>query len=74
MVTIDFALDTVMQLSAEDQEYLFDIMKKRNAEMWRQSASEYYIQLKEEIRNGSLKPVTVEEAIADLHNYAKSAD
>lgn len=71
MVTLDFALDTVMQLPQVEREDLLEVLKKRQSQEWRKDTALYYQELKESISNGDLKPVTAKEAIAELHDFIR---
>ncbi len=72
MVTFEFALDTLMKLPYEEQEDVINIVKKRRSQEWRTDTAKYYIESKKLLKNGLLKPVTVEEVIIDLHHYLEN--
>ena len=72
MVTFEFALDTLMKLPYEEQEDVINIVKKRRSQEWRADTAKYYIEYKKSLKNGLLKPITVKEAIIDLHNYLET--
>lgn len=74
MVTLDFALDTVMQLPQVEREDLIEILKKRQSQEWRKEIAEYYHDLKKEINSGSLKPISAAEAITELHNFVNTPE
>ncbi len=67
MITFENALDAVSQLSIDQQEMLIDIIRKRNTELRRKQILEECREGLREYRSGLLKPMTAEEAIADLH-------
>ena len=69
MITFENALDAVSQLSIDQQEMLIDIIRKRNTELRRKQIIEECREGLAEYRSGVLKPMTAEEAIADLHSY-----
>jgi hypothetical protein len=69
MVTFDFALDTIMQLSEVEREDLIEIVRKRKTEAWRKETAIYYNQLKEEIEIGLIKPVDAVDAVSELHEF-----
>jgi hypothetical protein len=65
-VTLDKALDTVMQLPPDQQEMLLDIVRSRHIERRRQEIAEYAQQSLAAFRAGQLKPQTASEVIAEL--------
>lgn len=71
MVTLDFALETVMQLPIEEREDLLEILKKRQSHDWRKETADYYYELKKEINDGKIKSVSVDEALKELHELKK---
>jgi hypothetical protein len=74
MVTLDYAIDTVMQLPPAEREDLIDIIKKRFSQDWRKETAEFYQEIKKDIEQGNIKPVNVKEAIEDLHNYVNNPE
>jgi hypothetical protein len=70
MVTLDFALETVMQLPQIERDYLIEILKKRQSQEWRKETAEYYHDIRKDIYNDTLKPMSVQDVIADLHDYS----
>ncbi|CAN5896857.1 hypothetical protein BH24DEI2_BH24DEI2_20730 [soil metagenome] len=67
MVTLDKALDVVMELSPDEQEMLLGIVKKRRVEARRTEIAESFVEAKRAWRAGELKVQTADELIADLH-------
>ena len=66
-VTLDTALDTALQLPPEQRDILVEILKNRQIEARRQEiAAEARLSIAA-FREGKLKPVSAEEAIADLY-------
>jgi len=66
-VTLDTALDTALQLPSEQRDMLVEILKNRRIEARRQEvAAEARLSIAA-FRAGKFKPVSAEEAIADLH-------
>ncbi len=74
MITFENALDAVSQLSIDQQEMLIDIIRKRNTELRRKQILEECREGLVEYRSGVLKPMTAEEAIADLHSYLDKSE
>ncbi len=68
MITFENALDAVSQLSLDQQEMLIDIIRKRNTELRRKQVLEECREGLVEYRSGVLKPMTAEEAIANLYS------
>lgn len=74
MITFENALDAVSQLSIDQQEMLIDIIRKRNTELRRNQILEECREGLVEYRSGLLKPMTAEDAIADLHSYLDESE
>jgi hypothetical protein len=74
MITFENALDAVSQLSIDQQEILIDIIRKRNNELRRKQILEECREGLVEYRSGVLKPMTAEDAIADLHSYLDESE
>jgi hypothetical protein len=72
MVTFDFALDTVMQLPQVEREDLIEIVRKRQTEEWRKDTADYYKELKKDLNNGNIKPLSATNTINELHNFINS--
>ena len=66
-VTLDQAIDTVMQLSFEQQEMLLDIIRHRHIENRRREIAKDARESIAAFHSGALKPQPVEEIIAELH-------
>jgi hypothetical protein len=66
VITLDQALDTVMQLSLEQQEMLLDIVHRRHIESRRQEIAQDAREAIAAFHAGKLKPQPVEEIIAEL--------
>ena len=66
MTTLEQALDTVSQLSMEQQEMLIQIVHNRLIENRRQEIAENAKQAISSFHKGELKPQTVNEVIAEL--------
>jgi len=65
-ITLDQALDTVMQLPFEQQEMLLDIIHRRHIESRRQEIAQDAQEAIDAFHAGKLKPQPVEEIIAEL--------
>jgi hypothetical protein len=65
-ITLDQALDTVMQLSFEQQEILLDIIHRRHIESRRKEIAQDASEAIAAFHEGKLKPQPVEEIIAEL--------
>ncbi|MFM7439364.1 MAG: hypothetical protein ACKO2V_12295 [Snowella sp.] len=72
MVTLTDVLDTVEQLTDEDQEALADILRQRQIERRRDEIARDAQEAMAEYRAGNLKPMSAEEAIAELNRYLES--
>lgn len=72
MVTLTDVLDTVEQLTDEDQEALADILRQRQIERRRDEIVRDAQEAMAEYRAGNLKPMSAEEAIAELNRYLES--
>jgi len=59
-------LDTVEQLSLEDQEALTDIIRRRIIEQRRAELAKDIQEAQEEFKAGSARPVTPDELIAEI--------
>jgi hypothetical protein len=74
MITFENALDIVSQLPREQQELLADIVKKRATEIRRQEIMAECREGLAEYQTGNLKPMSAEEAIADLRHYLENGE
>ncbi len=72
VTTLDYALDVVMQLSPEQREMLFDIVRRREVEARRKEIAREAREALEALRRGELKAMTAEEAIEELHAYSEA--
>jgi len=59
-------LDTVEQLSLEDQEALTDIIRRRIVERRRAELAKDIQEAQEEFKAGNVRPVTPDELIAEM--------
>jgi U3 small nucleolar ribonucleoprotein component len=59
-------LDTVSQLSLEDQEALTDIIRRRIIEQRRAQLAKDIREAQEEFKDGNARPVTPDELIAEI--------
>jgi U3 small nucleolar ribonucleoprotein component len=59
-------LDTVEQLSLEDQEALTDIIRRRIIEQRREELAKDIQEAQEEFEAGNARPVTPDELIAEI--------
>jgi U3 small nucleolar ribonucleoprotein component len=59
-------LDTVEQLSLEDQEALTDIIRRRIIERRRAELAKDIQEAQEEFKAGNVRPVTPDELIAEI--------
>jgi hypothetical protein len=74
MITFENALELVSQLPREQQEMLIEIVKKRNVEGRRQEFLRECQEGLAEYRAGNLQPMTVEDAITELHHYLEDSE
>lgn len=65
-ITLDTALDTVMELPLEQQEMLIDIVRKRHIEHRRQEIAQDAQESLASFRAGQLKPQSATEVIVEL--------
>jgi hypothetical protein len=66
MITLDQALDTVMQLPPDQQEMLIQLMKNRRIEARREEIAQEAKSSIATFHAGQLAPQTAEEAISEL--------
>ncbi|MDJ1173447.1 hypothetical protein [Roseofilum capinflatum] len=59
-------IDSIEQLSIEEQDYLFELIRKRRIEQRRLEIAANTEALKQEFKQGSAKRGTVDDLIADL--------
>jgi hypothetical protein len=74
MVTLDFALETAMQLPPVEREDLIEILKKRQSQEWRKETAVYYQDFKIQIVAENIQPLSADEALTELHNYLENPD
>lgn len=74
MMTLDRALDVVMQLDIEEQGLLLDIMYRRHIEAWRQETARYAETMSRAFDAGTLQPITASALIGKLHNLLDEDD
>jgi U3 small nucleolar ribonucleoprotein component len=65
-LTFGEVLDTVEQLSLEDQEALTDIIRRRIIEQRRAELAKDIQEAQEEFKAGSARPVTPDELMAEI--------
>jgi hypothetical protein len=73
-VTLDQAIDTALQLPAEQQEMLVDILRSRQIEARRQEIAADALASIAAFRAGKLKAYSAEELIAELHQSLEDAE
>lgn len=66
MVTLDQAIDTVMQLPLEQQDMLIEIIRNRRIEQRREEIASDARQAIEAFQSGQLKPQPVDDIITEL--------
>ena len=67
MVTLDSALDVVMELSPDERELLLDIVRRRHIEARRAQIAENAREARALLEAGKLKPEPLDEALVRLH-------
>ncbi|HEC83648.1 MAG: hypothetical protein DRR08_10415 [Candidatus Parabeggiatoa sp. nov. 2] len=67
MMTLDQALDTVMQLSLEQREMLINIVQHRDIENRRREMAKEAREAIADFHAGKLKPQSTQEIISTLH-------
>jgi hypothetical protein len=72
MITLTDVLNTVEQLTDEDQEALADIIRQRQIKRRRDEIARDAKQAIADYRAGLLPSYTAEEAIAELNRYLES--
>jgi hypothetical protein len=73
-VTLDQAIDTALQLPAEQQEMLVDILRSRQIEARRQEIAADARASIAAFRAGKLNAYSAEELIAELHQSLEDAE
>jgi hypothetical protein len=66
MMTVEDIVESIDQLSIEDQEKLFEIVRKRRIEQQEAEILASRRELKQAIANGTAKKGNVQDLIADL--------
>ncbi|VAW40532.1 hypothetical protein MNBD_CHLOROFLEXI01-2348 [hydrothermal vent metagenome] len=66
-ISLDKALETVMQLPSEQQEMLIDIVRNRQIEQRRQEIADDAQKSLAAFQAGKLKPQSTSKLIAELH-------
>lgn len=74
MVTLDQAIDTVLELPPEQQEMLLEIIHRRQVEARRQEIARDAQHALAAFRAGMLKSQTVDAVLAELHASLNNAD
>ena len=72
-LTFDQVLTYAETLSAEEQEILADLLKKRRIEAWREETASYAKEAVTAYRNGKLKGQSAGEVISSLRSGLKKA-
>lgn len=68
MTTLTFndILSSVAALPEDDQDMLFEIIRKRRAEAWRKELAAYAKKVRRDLRSGKLKSESPEDLVARL--------
>ena len=74
MITLDQALDTVMQLPYDQRETLLELVRKREIEQRREEIAVNICEAKEDFYAGKLKAFSANELITDLNNSQSQND
>lgn len=74
MVTLDEALDVVMELSIDEQEMLLDIFNKRRIASRRAEIAESLSEAKRAWQAGELKVQTDDELVVDLQGSLETPE
>ncbi len=74
MVTLDYAIDTVMQLKPQQREMLIDIIRKREIERCREEIARDAKTSIAAFHAGELKPQPVEDIILELRSSLAESD
>jgi hypothetical protein len=73
IITLDQAIDTVMQLSFEQQEILLEVVRRRHIESRRKEIARDAQESIAAFQAGQLKPQSVNEIITDLRQSLNEA-
>lgn len=74
MITLDYAIETVLQLPPVQQEMLVEILYKRRIEARRAEIARDAQTSIAEFRAGKLRPQTLEDILAELHDALAKDD
>jgi hypothetical protein len=74
MITLDQALDVVMQLEYEEKEMLLDILRKRQIEERREEIAQNAQEAIHAFQAGELKTENADELINRLHASLETTD
>jgi hypothetical protein len=66
MISLDQALDMVMQLPQEQQETLLDIVRHRHIEQRRDEIAQDAQRSIEQFQSGQYQPMAIEQVLTDL--------
>jgi len=66
--SVNYALEIIEQLPLEEQNYLLDILKKRNIEKKRKEIAKHARQARKMYKSGELKPKKAQQVISELRN------
>ena len=72
--TLNQALEIVTRLRADDQEELYELLRRSHIEAWRKSVATYAKKAKADFKAGKLKSYTAEELNARLRAQWESPD
>lgn len=67
MVTLDKALEVAMELSAEEQDTLIDVLRHRRIEARREEIAQSIAEARRAFQSGELGPQSAEEVVQSLH-------
>jgi hypothetical protein len=73
MVSLDQALNVVMQLPRDQQETLIDIIRHRHLEQRRDEIAQDAQESIEQFRAGQYQPMTIEQVLTDLQASLEEA-
>lgn len=73
-ITLNQTLEAIQELPPQQQDMLFEILRQRRTQAWRDSIVEDAQQAWEDYQAGRLKAQTAEEVIATLHRTLDAND
>lgn len=73
-ITLNQTLEAIQELPPQQQDMLFEILRQRRTQAWRDSIVEDARQTREDYQAGRLKAQTAEEVIATLHRTLDAND